>query len=139
MSTRRGLPTRFDRKNRIRVRDNVKVKRITVMTPYVITGKDYNPTAFCTIIEAVVPVAGLIHNIMLSMKDPIDGVIITLYINEKEVVEDVYKQKVESGDILKYTLASSVADVVASKVLCSIAILPAYDNKFVLRTKVDKK
>lgn len=140
MATRRNPPTRFDRDNRIRVRDNVKVKHIMIMSPYVISCREDAPKNVCDIIEMVVPITGNIYNIVISLKDASEKFVSTLYKNDEEIKEDFYGHLVEEGDVLRYTLKAEDGRVnVASRVLCSIAILPTYKKDFVLRTKVDKK
>ena len=139
MATRRGRPTRFNRENRIRVRDNIKIKRVTTISPYVISGRDINPSNSCDIIEAVVPVTGKIYSIVTNLKNASTGIVNILYINDEEFVGDFYGRLVKWGDIIKYTVKTTEPNVkVASKVLCSIAILPIYNKKLIVSTKVNK-
>lgn len=140
MATRRGKPTRFDKKNRVRARDNIKVKRITVMTPYIIHGKVLEVKDSHDVFEVVIPVAGSIHNAVVRSVDSSGELISTLYKNDVEFKENPYGQPVEEGDILRYTVKPrEIGTVVASKVLCSIAILPTFNNKFILKSKVDEE
>lgn len=140
MPTNRGRPTRFNRDNRVRVRDNIKIKHITVMTPYIIHGKVLEVKDSHDVFEVVIPIAGSIDNVVVRSKDSSGDLISTLYKNDIEFKESPYGQLVEEGDILRYTVKpKEVGTIVASKVLCSISILPKYDKRFVLKSKVDEE
>ncbi len=140
MSTNRRTPTRFDKKSRVRVRDNIKVKRITVMTPYVLHGKALNIKDSQDVLEVVVPITGSIFNVTVILKDSSGELLSTLYKNDVAFDESPFGQLVEEGDILRYNVEPKKAGtVVASKVLFSIAILPKYDGRFILNDKVDEE
>ena len=140
MSTRRGLPLRFNRSNRVRVRDSIKIKRVTTISPYVLCGKDINPSDTCDIVEAIVPVTGKIHSIVTSLKNASTSIVNILYINDEEFMENFYGRLVKWGDIIKYTVKTTEPNAkVASMILCSIAILPVFNKKLIVSTKVDKK
>ncbi len=140
MATNRRTPTRFDKKSRVRVRDNIKVKRITVMTPYVLHGKALNIKDSQDVLEVVVPITGSIFNVTVILKDSSGELLSTLYKNDVAFDESPFGQLVEEGDILRYNVEPKKAGtVVASKVLFSIAILPKYDGRFILNDKVDEE
>ncbi len=140
MSTRRNQPLRFDKSNRIRARDNIKVKRMAIMTPYVLHGKALDVKDSYDVFEVVVPVTGTIYNVVVRLKDSSGELISTLYKNDIAFDKNPFGQLVEEGDILRYNVKPrEVGTVVASKVLCSIAILPIYDKRFILKMKVDVK
>lgn len=140
MSTNRGKPTRFDKNARVRARDNIKVKRITVMTPYVISGRALDVKDSYDVFEVVIPVTGILYNVVVRTKDSSGELISTLYKNDIAFDKNPFGQSVEEGDILRYNVKpKEVGTVVASKVFCSVAILPIFNNKFVLNSKVDEE
>lgn len=137
MATRRGKPTRFDRKNRIRARDNIKVKHISMLTPYVVHSKSYEVINPCVLLEVVIPITGVILKIATKLRNPVEKVNIDTHVNDL-FIGNGFDLKVEEGDIVKITLTSDVNNQeLATSAFVSIAILPTYDKRFIVKTKVD--
>lgn len=139
MGTRRGQPTRFNRANRIRVRDNIKIKHIMTVSPYVVCGGSYDVISPCVLLETVIPLDGTVLIVITKMKDPIEKVYTHLFLNDTFQETDGTGLKVKEGDVIKLTLTGDkLGKNLASNASGSIAILPTYDKRFVLKMKVDE-
>jgi hypothetical protein len=139
MATGRGKRTRFNRDNRIRARDNIKVKHISMLTPYVVHGESYEVTNPCLLLEVVIPITGVILNIETKMRNPVKEVKVDMHVNDL-LVGNGFDLKVEKGDIVKVTLTSdNNKEELATSAFVSIAILPIYDKKFIVKIKVDEE